>query len=1015
MDSVKPVLTAKVSGPSGGQVTAKFFAGTYAAGGAWDLVNGGTVTVASGSVARLTLPVSMPIGTEFDWQVQACQSGTCSALTTLQDTHVSPMLGAGARPGATRLSFSAGDHVSAQVDVGSGNVLVSTSDLTLPGINGDVGLGASYNSESLGSGFTSTSAPAGYGWLLTPYDVSLTVHEEGSVTYRGRAGVTGLFVSTGTGFTAPGGFKADLVKNSDGTYTLTDHSSQTKQTFDSSGKLTKITDRNGNATTLGYSGALPGSIVATRGTTTQRTGVYANASGHVTTLKQTASDGSVRTVAYTVNSSGDLASVKDTLNRTTSFGYTAHKLTSITNPGGGITNFTYGARGVTSVTQHNTATGSPGDSVTRLSYPSATQTLLAAPDTNQTQSVSTVPHTTYDLSADNTAHVTKATDADGNVRSKTYTANFDTSTSTIGAGTGASTTSNEYNANSGESLTKTTSPTGATQSALYGNTAAATKYLPSSSTDAQSNSSTYHYSGTGQRDQATDANAAVAKVTYNSDGTVATSTDPGNSDSATYGYDSATHQATSVTPVAGGSLGGQTFSYDKYGRLATAKDGRNITTTYGYDDADRITSVTYSDSTHAVGYTYDSFGRVRTRTDATGTTTYTYDDLGHLATRTATSGGGTLTYGYDKSGNLTTVADARGTATYSYDDANLLTQLVTAAPTSTKIRFAYDDHGRRTDTWFGTDTNHTIYKAHVHQDFDASGRPSRVWADQGPATSPSRQFDVTYCRATGGTPGATCSAAAADDRSLLQWSKDNLTGKTTTYGYDPGNRLTSVATSGGGTTYSYGYDIRGNRTTATGATTLTHNAANQITTSGYTYDAAGNLTKTPSLSSVAYNGADQMTAATTSTGTGTYTYVGGTYDRTTGWIKYGQRWYNPTTGRFTTQDAHSFLADPAQGNHYAYAADDPINNTDPTGQFGLSSVTSGLAKGLDAYDWLQAGTSLLSGDISGAASGFASISAGVVAGSVCEAATAPESAGLSTVGCYAFGVAASYSVQVALS
>ncbi|MFF6960726.1 hypothetical protein, partial [Streptomyces sp. NPDC008317] len=35
VDSVKPVLTAKVSSSSGGQVTAKFFAGTYAAGGAW--------------------------------------------------------------------------------------------------------------------------------------------------------------------------------------------------------------------------------------------------------------------------------------------------------------------------------------------------------------------------------------------------------------------------------------------------------------------------------------------------------------------------------------------------------------------------------------------------------------------------------------------------------------------------------------------------------------------------------------------------------------------------------------------------------------------------------------------------------------------------------------------------------------------------------------------------------------------------------------------------------------------
>ncbi len=84
----------------------------------------------------------MPLNTEFDWQVQACQGSVCSALTSLADTHVSPMLGAGARGNATRLWFSAGDHVSAQVEVGSGNLLVNTSDLTLPGINGNVGLGA---------------------------------------------------------------------------------------------------------------------------------------------------------------------------------------------------------------------------------------------------------------------------------------------------------------------------------------------------------------------------------------------------------------------------------------------------------------------------------------------------------------------------------------------------------------------------------------------------------------------------------------------------------------------------------------------------------------------------------------------------------------------------------------------------------------------------------------------------------------------------------------------------------
>lgn len=1113
VDSVKPVLTATVSSPAGGQVTAKFFAGTYAAGGAWDLVNGGTVTVASGSVARYTIPTSMPLNTEFDWQVQACQGSVCSALTTLADTHVSPMLGAGARSNATRLSFSAGDHVSAQVDVGSGNLLVNTSDLSLPGINGDVGLGAAYNSSSVGSGFTSTAAAAGYGWLLTPYDVSLTVHKEGSVTYRGRAGVTGLFVKNATGFTAPGGFKADLVKNGDGTYTLTDHSSQAKQTFNTSGRLTKTTDRNGNATTLAYNGALPSSIVSTRGTTSQRTAVYSSASGHVTTLQQTGSDGTVRTVTYTVNSSGDLASVKDTLNRTTTFAYSAHQLSSITNPGGGVTSFAYGAKGVTTITQRNTAVGSPGDSITRLTRPSATQTLVASPNTNQAQAVAAVPHTTYDLTADNTARVSTVTDAQGHTRSKTYTANFDTATNTQGSGSGAATTTNSFTANDGESLTGTVSPSGASSSALYENTGASSKYAPSSGTDAQSNKTTFSYNGAGNRESAKDANASEAKVTYNDDGTVATSTDPENTTKTTYGYDTTTHQATTVAP-AGGTLGNQAYTYDAFGRLATAKDGRGITTTNTYDLGNRITQVSYSDGTTPVGYGYDAFGRVQTRTDATGTTTYTYDDLGRLATRTSTSGGGTLTYGYDKSGNLLTVHDGRGTARYSYDDANLVTQLLTG--NGNKVGFAYDDHARRTDTWYGTDTDHTIFKAHVHQDYDASSRVSRVWADEGPATAPVRQFDTVYCRSVNSP--TTCSATKADDRDQLQWSKDNLTGKTTTYSYDTANRLKGVATSGGGKTYTYTYDARGNRKTAGDGTTtqsLSFDAANQITTSGYTFDGKGSLTKTPSLSAITYNGAGQMTAATKSTGTGTYQYagtnqnelthqttdagegvdyvygrtdahgmpvieqvklaagtafidhdpvtgeplvlrtttgseayyitdglgspvefinqntdtstiykydpygayqtavgtgsaaaqnpyrfVGGTYDRTTGYIKYGQRWYDPTTGRFTSQDKLSFLANPGKGNRYAYAADDPINNIDPTGEYSLSDAVDDAGTVTEAVqNGLNGDTDALWGQVAGLAVGITIESGCQFVAGFAGAPTAGVGAAAVEVGC----------------
>ncbi|WP_371790433.1 hypothetical protein OG285_06145 [Streptomyces sp. NBC_01471] len=1019
------------------------------------------MTVDSGSVARLKVPDGLRIGTQFDWQVKACQNGTCSPLTARQSTRVNPMVGAGARQGATQLKFSAGDNVSAQVDVASGNLLVNTGGLSLPGINGDTGLGAAYNSAAPGSGSTSASSPAGDGWRLTPFDISLTVHEEGSVTYYGQGGVTGLFVKNASGFDSPGGFKADLVKNSDGTYTLTDHGSQVKQTFDSSGKLTKTTDRNGNATTLSYTGGLPSKIVSTRGSDTQKAAVYATASGHVTTLTQTGADGRERAVTYTVNGAGDLVSIKDALNRTTTFGYTpsGHQLTSITNPGGGKTTFGYGSVGVLSITQENKTAGSPGDSVTRLSYADSTKTLVASPNTDQSKAVTDVPHTTYDLTDNNSARVSKATDAEGRERSKTYTANFDTASATDGSGAGAGTISNTFGANGGESLTKSASPTGSSFGAAYDNTAAGSKYSPSSTTDGQSNKSTYTYNGSGNLSSAKDANASEAKVAYNDDGTVKTSTDPGNTTDTTYHYDSASHQVTSVDP-AGGTLKPQSYTYDTFGRMATAKDGRGVSTSYTYDDADRITKVDYSDSTPDVTYTYDGFGRTKTRADGTGTTTYGYNDLGKLTSRTATSGGGTISYAYDKDGNQTSVTDARGTTTYAYDNSDKLVQAITDAPTSkTKIGFAYDDHGRRTDTWYGTNDAHSIFKARVHQDYDKSGRISRVWADQGPATDTTRQFDTTYCRSAGST--STCSTATADDRDLLQWSKDNLNGKTTTYSYDTANRLKSVATSGGGKTYTYGYDARGNRKTSGDGTTtqsFDFDAANQITTSGYGYDAKGDLTKSPSLSAITSDGAGRMTSAKTSKGTGTYTYagtdqnelihqstdtgenvdyvygttdqygmpvieqvkldagtayidhdpttgqplslrttngyeayyiidglgspvqfinqstvqstvysydpygayqtdqatgtaaaqnpyrfVGGTYDRTTGYIKYGQRWYDPTTGRFTTQDALTFIADPANGNRYAYAGDDPINNFDPTGMFDFDSALSTLS------------------------------------------------------------------------
>ncbi len=68
-------------------------------------------------------------------------------------------------------------------------------------------------------------------------------------------------------------------------------------------------------------------------------------------------------------------------------------------------------------------------------------------------------------------------------------------------------------------------------------------------------------------------------------------------------------------------------------------------------------------------------------------------------------------------------------------------------------------------------------------------------------------------------------------------------------------------------------------------------------------------------------------------------YTGGALDQTTGLTKLGQRYYNPAVGAFTQQDATQLLANPQNGNLYAYAGDSPANFIDPTGRQGQDTCS----------------------------------------------------------------------------
>ena len=120
----------------------------------------------------------------------------------------------------------------------------------------------------------------------------------------------------------------------------------------------------------------------------------------------------------------------------------------------------------------------------------------------------------------------------------------------------------------------------------------------------------------------------------------------------------------------------------------------------------------------------------------------------------------------------------------------------------------------------------------------------------------------------------------------------------------------------------------------------------------YLYDGRNNpVAMSTSFSTTAYAlqfdpyGASTLTGGSAGGGGYTqnpYSFGGGIQDRATGHIKFGGRWYDPTTGTWTQQDTYNAPLDPANANRYTYVGGDPINRTDPLGRGVLTDLFGGL-------------------------------------------------------------------------
>jgi len=133
----------------------------------------------------------------------------------------------------------------------TGNLVETTSDLTVAGRGRFLQMLRTYNSQAAAS--EANPDAAGFGWAHT-YSESLSFDASGNAIVRQDNGSTVSFFLSGGIFTPPAFVIATLVKNSNGTYTFT-LPDQRADIFSSLGVLLVQTDRNGYQTSMTYDGA----------------------------------------------------------------------------------------------------------------------------------------------------------------------------------------------------------------------------------------------------------------------------------------------------------------------------------------------------------------------------------------------------------------------------------------------------------------------------------------------------------------------------------------------------------------------------------------------------------------------------------------------------------------------------------------------------------------------------------------------------------------------------------------
>ncbi len=785
------------------------------------------------------------------------------------------------------------------VDVATGRMFHAMTDLTVQGPLPIV-FTRRYDNQS------SYNGPLGYGWQHS-YSIRLEAPTAGQKVFVDATGRRVYFAKNAAGGWDENRIE-HLVLTAPGTpaWRVTDKY-QTKYEFDSGGKLTKIADRNGNALTFAYSGSTLTTITDLFGRSVTlnhsggllqtvvagaRTVTYTYSGGNLTRVDFP--DSSDVTYEYAdPNDAHNLTAARDALHHVIeSHTYLANDRVQHTESDGG--NYAYDLS-FDSTTQ-TTVTNSLGhDTVYTYDSFNGLVTSSTGPGCASCGTGGTHTSLTYDRFLNLTERVDgrgtrtqwQNYDAKGNPGTRidavgvaglqrtwtftyhpTYTLLATEQIQSVGACANANrTTTNTYSSSTGDLLTQQVTGCAGTNTFSYTTTYTYDAHgqvttVNGPRTDISDVTTTDYYADgdsdvnrRGRVSQVTDALGHVTTYSgYDLWGNATVVVDPNTVETdSTFDardrlletringpttaddivtiihYDAAGRQDWVKRPTCvdagGGCSASVVYGYDNVNRLTSVTDavGNKIVSTYDtegnrtreeYQDpanvVQRFTNFAY-DTYNRLQYvyhnatvpenpgsifsesTYDDDGNRLTDQDPLGhVTSYTYDELNRLRTATQTAGADTLltTYGYDRLDGITSVQDPNGYTT-TYTNHDLGWQLTVASPDTGATTNAYDPAGNLTSN---TDPRSVT----ATRTYDALNRITGVIYPTSPLNvsytydSPSVSFGVG--RRTGMSDAAGSSVFHYDRRGLLLKDERTTGGATytTQYGYDKSGNRTQI-------------------------------------------------------------------------------------------------------------------------------------------------------------------------------------------------------------------------------